>query len=257
MAIACYLAMTAAEMRMACQPSAQIAWMACHFSPYGTGLSNLPKALPPGSVLMLNDRTPIHGHDPEWIGKQLRQSVQNLGCRGVLLDFQRPEQKETAALVSYLVEKNAFPLAVSQSYGAELDCPILLPPVPLDLGLETYLMPWQGREIWLELALDGMEITLTETGAVCKSLEWAAQQSGRKEEKLQLPGGGNGAASPVSPVADKGGSARPAGRSGKLGSCRRGGAVSGTGEFFSQGKRLLRYCSDAAGRGGKINLISV
>ena len=184
MAIACYLAMTAAEMRMACQPSAHIAWMACHFSPYGTGLSNLPKALPSGSVLMLNDRTPIHGHDPEWIGKQLRQSVQNLGCRGVLLDFQRPEQKETAALVSYLVEKNAFPLAVSQSYGAELDCPILLPPVPLDMGLETYLMPWQGREIWLELALDGMEIFLTETGAVRKPLEWAAQQSGQKEEKL-------------------------------------------------------------------------
>ena len=184
MAIACYLAMTAAEMRMACQPSAQIAWMACHFSPYGTGLSNLPKALPLGSVLMVNDRTPIHGHDPEWIGKQLRQSVQNLGCRGVLLDFQRPEQKETAALVAYLVEANAFPMAVSQSYAAELDCPIFLPPVPLDMGLETYLMPWQGREIWLELALDGMEITLTETGAVCKPLEWAAQQSGRKEEKL-------------------------------------------------------------------------
>lgn len=184
MAIACYLAMTAAEMRMACQPSARIAWMACHFSPYGTGLSNLPKALPPGSVLMVNDRTPIHGHDPEWIGKQLRQSVQNLGCRGVLLDFQRLEQKETAALVNYLVEKNAFPLAVSHSYAAELDCPVFLPPVPLDMGLETYLNPWHGREIWLELALDGMEISLTETGAVRKPLEWAAQQSGQKEEKL-------------------------------------------------------------------------
>lgn len=184
MAIACYLAMTAAEMRMACQPSAQIAWMACHFSPYGTGLSNLPKALPPGSVLMVNDRTPIHGHDPEWIGKQLGQSVQNLGCRGVLLDFQRPEQKETAALVGYLAQERTFPVAVSQSYAAELDCPIFLPPVPLDMGLESYLKPWQGREIWLELALDGMEITLTETGAVCKPLEWAAQQSGQKEEKL-------------------------------------------------------------------------
>lgn len=184
MAIACYLAMTAAEMRMACQPSAQIAWMACHFSPYGTGLSNLPKALPLGSVLMVNDRTPIHGHDPEWIGKQLRQSLQNLGCRGVLLDFQRPEQKETAALVAYLVEANAFPMAVSQSYAAELDCPIFLPPVPLDMGLESYLKPWKGRELWLELALDGMEITLTETGAVCKPLEWAARQSGQKEENL-------------------------------------------------------------------------
>lgn len=184
MAIVCYLAMTATEMRMVCQPAAQIAWMACHFSPYGTGLSNLPKALPPGSVLMVNDRTPIHSHDPEWIGKQLVQSVQNLGCRGVLLDFQRPEQKETAALVSYLVEKNAFPLAVSKSYAAELDCPIFLPPVPLDMGLETYLMPWQGREIWLELALDGMEISLTETGAVRKPLEWALQQSGQKEERL-------------------------------------------------------------------------
>ena len=64
MAITPFLAMTAAEMRniSVCPP--KIAWMACHFSPYGLGLSNMPKDLPSNSLLIVDDYTPPSGHDP-------------------------------------------------------------------------------------------------------------------------------------------------------------------------------------------------
>ena len=42
MAIRQYLAMTAAEMTQAGSLPRHAAWMACHFSPYSTGLTNLP-----------------------------------------------------------------------------------------------------------------------------------------------------------------------------------------------------------------------
>ena len=47
MAIRQYLAMTAAEMTQAGSLPRHSAWMACHFSPYSTGLTNLPDRLPP------------------------------------------------------------------------------------------------------------------------------------------------------------------------------------------------------------------
>ena len=58
MAIAPFLAMTAAETRNHSVLPPKIAWMACHFSPYGLGLSNLPQRLPPHALLLLDDITP-------------------------------------------------------------------------------------------------------------------------------------------------------------------------------------------------------
>lgn len=165
MAIVRYLAMTAAEIRENTGLPPKIAWMACHFSPYCTGLSNLPRTLPPGSLLILDDITPIHGHDPERIARQLEESIGVLGCTGLLLDFQRPGCGETAALVKHLTEALPCPVAVSELYAAGLDCPVFLPPVPLTVSPAEYLTPWQGREVWLELALDGEVITLTEEGS--------------------------------------------------------------------------------------------
>ena len=75
MAFAQYLAMTAAEMMGNAPPAEGVAWMACHFSPYSTGLCNLPHALPPGSLLILNDRTPIHGHDASRVCRELSQAL--------------------------------------------------------------------------------------------------------------------------------------------------------------------------------------
>ena len=76
MPIPCYLALTAAEFANANQLPEKIAWMACHFSCYGTGLSNFPEDLPGGSVIILNDRTPPDKHDPQRILEQLQQLVE-------------------------------------------------------------------------------------------------------------------------------------------------------------------------------------
>ena len=185
MAIRRYLAMTAAEIRLRSDFPPNIAWMACHFSPYCTGLSNLPKILPPDSLLILDDVTPIHGHDPERIGMQLRERVEALNCSGILLDFQRTEYEEAAALARYLTENLSCPVAVSDIYARELDCPAFLPPVPPDVQLAEYLAPWNGREVWLEMALNGAIITLAEEGAAVAPLPPGEHfEGGHQDKKL-------------------------------------------------------------------------
>lgn len=172
MAIARYFAMTGAEIRGSDTLPPAIAWMACHFSPYAACLSNLPRSLPEGALLMVNDRTPIHGHDGERIAGQLREAVEAFGCAGVVLDFQRPGEPETAALAGTLVRDLPCPTAVSDMYAAGLACPVFLSPVPPDTRLSRHLAPWQGREIWLDVTLEGMDLTLTEAGASAAALPW-------------------------------------------------------------------------------------
>ena len=166
MAMEPILAMTAAEMRNISDFPPRIAWMACHFSPYGLGLSNLPAELPPGSLLIVDDFTPPHGHDPVLITEQLTLCAEKLLCGAILLDFQRQDCPETAALAKHLTETLPCPTALSESYADDLDCPIFLPPVPPSIPLEEHITPWQGREIWLEIGLWGEILTLTQQG--CK-----------------------------------------------------------------------------------------
>lgn len=153
MEIVLYLAMTAAEFRENSGAYPHTAWMACHFSPYSTGLSNLPSHLPKGSLLILNDRTPVFGHSPERIAQQLEEAAAQLECDGVLLDFQRPGEPEAQA-VAAAVAALSCPVAVTPQYAKDLNCAVFLPPVPLTTPLQEYLAPWQGREIWLEAATD-------------------------------------------------------------------------------------------------------
>lgn len=164
-----YHAMTAAELRHCDAIPEGIAWMACHFSPYGTGLTNIPASLPTGSLLILNDRTPVNGHDPIRVAGLLQQAVVDLNCSGILLDFQRPGCEETAAIVEKIVTLPC-PVCVSHLYARDLDCPVFLPPVPLLKTVEEYLAPLGGREIWLELALDGCTVKVTENGCVTSPL---------------------------------------------------------------------------------------
>lgn len=180
-----YLAKTQAEFRCEDGYDGPAAWMACHFSPYGTGLSNLPKRLPPDSLLMVDDITPIHGHDPVFIGEQLKQCVEALKCRAVLLDFQRPGYPECAALARHLAKVLTCPVCVSSLYGRESSAPVLLPPLPCCTPLEAYLEDWKGREVWLETALEGESIVLTERGAAFSSLpRFSPPEDGFAEEKL-------------------------------------------------------------------------
>lgn len=183
-AIEHYLAMTASEFGTCTQFPTKIGWMACHFSPYSTGLCNLPSVLPEGSLLILNDRTPIHRHDPERIRKTLEDLTVSFGCRGVLLDFEAGEAAEAAALSRYLAEKLTCPVILSKAYAVE-GAPVFLPPVPLDMPLSEYLAPWQGREIWLDTALDATEIRLTEAGASRVPVPWESpRESDRTDERL-------------------------------------------------------------------------
>lgn len=165
MALPLYLAMTAAEFFAAESLPEKTAWMACHFSSYGLGLSNSPQQLPAGSMVILNDRIPIHGHDPDLIARQLNELLESLSPGCFLLDFQRPDIPETAAVVRVITDSLPCPVGITEHYIGELDCPVFLPPPPLHTTLEEHLKPWQGREIWLEIATETETITVTADGA--------------------------------------------------------------------------------------------
>ena len=179
MAIRPFLAMTALEIREKPAFPENPAWMACHFSPYTRGLSNLPHGFPPRSMVIVNDFTPIRGHDPVLIASQLAA----LSCGVVLLDFQRPDCEETALLAKHLAQTLPCPVVVSQPYARDLSCPVLLPPVPPSMPLKAHLAPWQGREIWLELTLEGELLTVTKEGTKVSPLPHGAD-GGFSEDRL-------------------------------------------------------------------------
>ena len=156
-----YMAMTAAEFFACEQLPAHVAWMACHFSPYGIGLSNPPTALPPGSILILNDRIPPHGHDPKRIVDQLLELVSKFRLDGILLDFQRPMDALTERIVANIISAMPEGVAVSHHYGADLCCPVFVPPPPIRCDPETYIKKWQGREIWMEAYEQWETVTVT------------------------------------------------------------------------------------------------
>ena len=160
MSLPVYLARTAAEFGPALPRNC--AYMACHFSPYGTGLSNLPRALPEGSLLILNDRIPAQGHDAMYITEQILELVEEFGCNGVLLDFQR-ENSETSNIAKKLTEALPCPVGVTERYAEDLDCPVFLMP-PVYQPLSKTLEKWPGREIWLELGCVTQVLTVTKDG---------------------------------------------------------------------------------------------
>lgn len=165
MVLPLYLAMTAAEISRAAELPGRTAYMACHFSPYSTGLSGFPDTLPASSILILNDRTPVQGHDPGLIASQLLQATQDLHTDSVLLDFQRPDNPLTAAVTRAILDTLSCPVSVSEFYARDLSCAVFLAPPALDCPLSKYLSAWNGREIWLEAALDSARITITEEGS--------------------------------------------------------------------------------------------
>ena len=173
MAIPLILAMTGAEISKKAVLPPLISWMACHFSPYGTGLTNLPETIPPGSMVIVNDRTPVCSHDPELILHQLTALVEAKQCSSILLDFQRPDEPQTAAIAECIVNGLSCPVGVSEPYAASLSCPVFLPPDPPHIPLVDHIAPWKDREVWLEAALDAATITVTANGSTVTPLPYA------------------------------------------------------------------------------------
>ena len=177
-----YLAQTATE--MAGNPIPEFpAFLSCHFSPGGRGLSNLPRCLPPGAMLILDDSTPMDGHDPELVASQLSRLMEETHFDVLLLDFQRKNLPEQQELAVFLRNTLPCPVGISEDYARELPCPVFLPPVPPDVPADKYLHPWQGREIWLETALDGIDLTLTEAGCALEPLG-DFPEDGHRDSKL-------------------------------------------------------------------------
>ena len=185
MPIARYLGMTGAEMAGNAVFPDYAAWRACHFSSSGKGVSNLPKWLPAGSLLILDDSTPIQDHDPERIAAELGSCMERLQCAGLLLDFQRPGEEQARTLTEYLCQALPFPVVVSDSYADGLDCGVFVSPVPPDDSMDMWLSRWSGREIWLDTTMEGLEIVLTEKGAKNVPLPvWNCPEGGLEDTRL-------------------------------------------------------------------------
>ena len=167
-----FLAMTDNEMQQ--HRPKKAAYMACHFSPYGQGLSNLPAQLPENCLLLLDDSTPIAGHDPNLVIKQLNALVDAYSPKAVLLDFQR--QDCDCNMVAAIIKNTRCPVAVSEKHCGNLDCPVFLSPPPVNKQLSNYLTPFLKRGIFLEIAPEAAEITVTAGGSktvsISPSLRW-------------------------------------------------------------------------------------
>lgn len=168
MAIPSIFAMTGGEIFRCPSLPAKIAWMGCHFSTDDTGLSGLPTDLPPGSLLVIDDATPIAEHDPKRIIDQLLPVISGNRIDGILMDLQRPATQQAKKMAAALVQAMSCPVALPPVYAQGLDCPVFVPPIPPYIPASEYLKPWQHRRVWLELALDASVITLTDVGCSIK-----------------------------------------------------------------------------------------
>lgn len=164
MSIPLYLAMTAADFSTAQAMPPRIAWMAMHFSVSGPGLSSRPHRLPPGSLILLDDQTPWNGHSLEAVCQETTDVLLRTGAAGLLLDFERPPTEETACLAQCLIQccqEAGCPIGMPPDYlGSGGEAAVFLPPLPCHRTPEQALAPYHGREIWLEAAAGGCQVTL-------------------------------------------------------------------------------------------------
>ncbi len=166
-----YLAKTPSEFADSPSGPFQPAWMSCHFSPAGTGLSNLPDRLPQGTMLILDDLIPINQHDPGQIAKELKDIIERFACDSLLLDFQRADSAAVQALVRHLLTSIPCPIGVTPNIASDSTCAVFLPPLPPHLLPDNFFSPWNGREIWLDVSPAGESVTVTGNGIICTPRE--------------------------------------------------------------------------------------
>lgn len=164
MALPIYLAMTAFELQHCQQIPKYCSWMACHFSAYSSGLTNIPASLPENALLMVNDRIPPMGHSEKMILHQLQDAVEKLHVYGVLLDFQLPYREDLAHLGNALLSTLPCPVGITPQYANAWNGPVFLPPIPPYCAAADHLASWNGREIWLESDNCCFDLTVSETG---------------------------------------------------------------------------------------------
>lgn len=185
MVLPLYLALTAAEISSQEVLPVPMAYMGCSFSPYSLGLSGIPTFLPEGCMLIVNDRMSCQGHSPDLVAGQLQEAVIRLSCESVLLDFQRPLDSESKSMVAQIIQSLFCPVAVTEGFAQDLDCPVFLSPAPLHIPLAQHLEPWNGREIWLEAAMGQSEVHVTPAGiTVTNQFPPAGLTDGFYEEML-------------------------------------------------------------------------
>ena len=146
-------------------PPQRFAYMALHFSPYGKGLSNLPKILPNRSIILLDDSLEPVEHDPDMVMGQLTELMERFSPISVLLDFQRPVTVELKIMAEGILKALPCPVGATEEYAKELGCPVFLPPPPANNALRDYIEPWKKQGIFLEIAPEDLQITVTETGS--------------------------------------------------------------------------------------------
>ncbi len=165
-----FLAQTAMEMTEF--PAEKTAYLSCHFSPYSRALSNLPNTLPPESLLLLDDSTPPIHHDPDTVASQLTELVDQFSPKAVLLDFQNPPTKEALKMAEILLQVLPCCVAVTKEYAKKLGCPVFLAPPPVNAALQEHLAPWKKQGVFLELAPEALEITVTGKGSARRSVPY-------------------------------------------------------------------------------------
>ncbi len=143
----------------------RFAYMAVHFSPYGKGLSNLPEGLPEGSILLFDDSLQPTAHDPETVAEQLKELAERFSPAAVLLDFQRSVTTQLQVMAKTIIKALPCPVGVTEAYAKEFGCPVFLPPPPANKALGDYIQPWKKQGVYLEIAPEGLEFTVTEAGS--------------------------------------------------------------------------------------------
>lgn len=170
MAIPRILAMTAEEIRHTAPTPQNAAYFGCCFS--ADGSIRLPDHLPSGGGLILDDRIPIPDTDHSVLAGKLKA----LNPKFVILDLQRQPNIAAEKLIRALTELPC-PIALPPPYANGRRDPVLLPPLPPHTPVEEHLSPWLDREIWLELALDATQITVTAGGSTVASFTHAISRT--------------------------------------------------------------------------------
>lgn len=157
-----YLAMDSMEME-GYNGAQSPAWFSCQFSPVSGGLCDLPRQLPAGSVLVLDDARPYCHHDPSRIVRELAEAARQFRSAAVVLDFQKPYRQALGTLALDLENQLPCPVVVTPAYTGCTQGPVLLPPVPCHIPVEKWITDLT-RPIWLEIDNRNLRLTLTETG---------------------------------------------------------------------------------------------